>query len=199
MVESHFFKILDLKIRWEYFFEAFTSRILELTGLLREVTLHVLPAAAPSVVRVTVTPLQQSTAPGKPSGKVDVDVTLRDVPAGGAGVGGGDSVVLGLCWDTHARAPPCSDAQAYKVVNGVVSLKGSAVPGAKVWDPADTAPALHTLTVTVHAAAPLQHVNMTQHAAVPVMVDSCQVRFGIRIVSRSGRHILVRAMHQFLR
>jgi len=151
-------------------------------GLLREVTLHVLPAAVlTSIERVTVTPLAMPMSPAVPSAKVDVVVTLR----GGRAAGG--SVVLGLCWDIGPTAPPCADARQYTATDGAVTLRGVAVPDAKVWDPTDKAPALHTLTVTLHGSG-----SVAATVAAPTAVlDSCQVRFGIRIVSRSGRHILV--------
>lgn len=124
-------------------------------GILREVTLHVLPASgAVSVDRLDVVPLVK---PDKvtPSGMVTVTAYLR-------GAAQGKLVNLGLCWDLATTAAPCASSKAYSHVNGQVSLAGLTVPGAKVWDPTTPAPALHTLTVFVYpaddtAAAPQQH------------------------------------------
>jgi len=61
----------------------------------------------------------------RPSGKVDIGVVLDDVP--------GSSVVLGLCWDVGATAPPaptCAYAKSYRVTkDGTVSIPSVAVPG----------------------------------------------------------------------
>ena len=117
--------------------------------------------AAPSLQRLRVDPLSVG---GAPSGEVNVTVALR---------GAEGMVVLGICFDLPFDAQ-CPHASQYPLVGGVVSLH-VAVPQWKTWSPAH--PNLHTLTAVLHSAG--------------VVVDSIQVRFGLRTVSTSGRHILV--------
>ena len=160
-------------------------------GLIREVTLHVLPKAPlPHVQRVTVAPLGTKGAAPKPTGKVDVSVVME----GGGGSSsnparsrsGDGTVQLQLCWDIPATAAASCNAayQTYAYKNNVVSIPSLTVPDAKVWDTA--APALHTLTVSL-ADKDGGDASSTGAAAY----DSVQVRFGLRIVSASGRKILV--------
>jgi hypothetical protein len=140
-----------------------------------------------------------------PTGKVDVVVTLRSVGAGasvtsadaGAGVLGG-TVTLSLCWDAAATAPPCSAAaKAYPYdAKGAVHLPALTVPNAKVWE--IKSPALHTLTVFIHTDAATIGTTTTTTDASSV-VDSCQVRFGLRIVSTAGRDIKVNGAVLILR
>lgn len=163
-------------------------------GILREATLHVLPASgAVSVDRLDVVPLVK---PDKvtPSGMVTATAYLR-------GAAQGKLVNLGLCWDLATTAAPCAGSKAYSHVNGKVSLAGLTVPGAKVWDPTTPAPALHTLTVFVYPAddtaaaatggSTVAAVAAAAASASPRVVDSIQVRFGLRSVTKSGRHILI--------
>jgi len=135
-------------------------------GLVREVTLHVLPDS-PSVQRVTVDPV---AAAGVPNGEVNVTAVLR-------GTTQNSTVALGLCWDIATDAPPCTAAETYTPENGIVSLRNIAVPNWKLWSP--TEPNLHTLTVVV------------RYCADCAVEDSIQVRFGLRTVSTAGRHITI--------
>ena len=100
-------------------------------GLIREVTLHILPPKdIPSVQRVTVNPLASN---GTPNGKVNVSVMLRGSL--------NETVALELCWDSQ----PCSKAKSYESPGGVVSLEALSVPDWRAWSP--SSPQLHTLTV----------------------------------------------------
>merc|ERR1712166_1516487 len=135
-------------------------------GLVREVTLHVLPDS-PSVQRVTVDPV---AAAGVPNGEVNVTAVLR-------GTTQNSTVALGLCWDIATDAPPCTAAETYTPENGIVSLRNIAVPNWKLWSPAE--PNLHTLTVVV------------RYCTDCAVEDSIQVRFGLRTVSTAGRHITI--------
>ena len=143
-------------------------------GIIREATLHVLPKAGlPSVQRVVVAPLgTKKGGGGAPSGKANVTIVLRDAPKG-------KSVALGLCFDAAATAPCAASAKKYAHVNGVVVVPAVAVPNPKIWSP--TSPKLHTLTVAVHADAD----------GADSTVDSILVRFGLRTVQASGRHVLI--------
>ena len=145
-------------------------------GIIREATLHVLPvvkddnnpvAWAPwaSIQRVVVDPL--AAAGGEPSGEVNVTIVLRDAPAV-------KQVQLWVCFD----ACPKPVLKQYAQVNGVVFLPAVAVPNFKVWSPAS--PKLHTLTVEVF-----------QGTGPAVSCDSILVRFGLRTVKASGRHVLI--------
>ena len=116
-------------------------------GLLREVTLHVLPAqGSPSVERVVVDPLAAAgsieTGAAGPSGAVNVTVVLHSATTGKA-------VTLGLCWDLPAASPPCADSASHQHVDGVITLAGLQVPKWAAWTPTDAKPKLHTLTVFV--------------------------------------------------
>ena len=145
-------------------------------GLIREVTLHVLPAVgSPSIGRVVVDPLA-AAAGGAPSGKVNVAVVLRNAPQG-------KTVALGLCFDVEAAAPCAAEPKPYAHVNGVISLPAVAVPNFKVWSPA--APKLHTLTVAIHSS------SSSSSATATGATDSILVRFGLRTVTAGGRHILI--------
>jgi len=145
-------------------------------GIIREATLHVLPvvkddnnpvAWAPwaSIQRVVVDPL--AAAGGEPSGEVNVTIVLRDAPAV-------KQVQLWVCFD----ACPKPVLKEYAQVKGVVFLPAVAVPNFKVWSPAS--PKLHTLTVEVF-----------QGTGPAVSCDSILVRFGLRTVKASGRHVLI--------
>ena len=92
-------------------------------GIIREATLHVLPARAPSIQRVVVDRL--AAGGGAPSGKANVTIVLRDAPAG-------QTVALWVCFD----ACPAPKLKKYAHVNGVVSLPAVAVPNFQIWSPA---------------------------------------------------------------
>eukprot|EP01043_Picozoa_sp_COSAG02_P020869 COSAG02_NODE_1041_length_15034_cov_96.398326_9_plen_223_part_00 len=145
-------------------------------GLIREVTLHVLPKDGPSIERVSVNPLAKST--GEPNGQVNVTVALREpIPS--------KSVALMLCWDLPASSPPCaSDAKQYTPASGLVTIPDLAVPKWGAWSPADAKPKLHLLTVFVHS-------DGDTSGATASIIDGIQVRFGLRTVRASGRHILI--------
>lgn len=159
-------------------------------GLLREVTLHVLPeAGTPHIQRVTVAPLGTGGDAPTPTGKVDVSVVVMDASSGAAAAAAHGSsssdasgtVQLKLCWDLPAGSPPCSAVYkeyTYAAATGVVSIPSLAVPKARPWDTAS--PKLHTLTVFSADGSSGAQIR-----------DSVQVRFGLRIVSTSGRHILL--------
>ena len=145
-------------------------------GIIREVTLHVLPAAGSWVHRVAVTPLADATT-GKPSGEVDVTVALRC-----ASTAQDQPVIIGLCWDNAegCTATHPHSSHSHTSSTGTVSLPGLAVPKWQAWSPAD--PKLHLLTV---------FVTTSPAAAAPI--DSIAVRFGLRIVKAAGRHITINA------
>ena len=132
-------------------------------GLIREVTLHVLPPT--HLDRVAVSPTRERGGLG-PSGRVNVSVSL-----GGRGAAAA-TAELALCWDIGAAARCTAAPKPYPLAGGTVHIAELPVPGGVVWDPTSSAPALHTLTV-----------------ALPD--DAVQVRFGLRTVVAAGRHILV--------
>jgi len=161
-------------------------------GLIREVTLHVLPKAPlPYIQRVMVAPLGTKGNAPKPTGKVDVSVMVMQ---GDASAPTSGKVQLQLCWDIAATTPCSATTVPYKEYtykNNVVSIPAITVPNAKVWDVAT--PSLHTLTVS--AGVPKTKSTSTNPKAdtadVYVVQDSIQVRFGLRIVAAAGRQILV--------
>ena len=135
-----------------------------------------LPQTGPSIERVAVSPLASNT--GEPNGKVNVTVALRaPTPS--------KSVALALCWDLPASSPACaSNAKQYAPVDGVVTISGLAVPKWGPWSPTDAKPKLHLLTVYIHSDGD------TSDAAASI-IDGIQVRFGLRTVQVSGRHVLI--------
>ena len=143
-------------------------------GLLREVALHTLPIDMPYVARVEVLPLALAT--GLPSGDVNLTVVLRvtDAP-----VDGGSMVTLQLIWDGEAA----STVRMHCIVEegGRVALPAAKVPSPKVWDPSTLARplALHTLTVQVVDSLGV------------LIADGITVRFGLRVITTSGRDILL--------
>ena len=135
-----------------------------------------LPKAGPSIERVAVNPLATNT--GEPNGQVNVTVALRDSNPS-------KSVALALCWDLPASSPPCaSDAMQYTPVDGVVTIPGLTVPKWGLWSPTDPKPKLHLLTVFVHS-------DGDTSGATASVIDGIQVRFGLRTVQASGRHVLI--------
>lgn len=142
-------------------------------GLIREVSLHVLPSDAPHIGPVEVTPLPGNT--GAPDGRVDVCVRLL-TPASEP-VALGTPVQLTLTWDD---APAGSVYNVVADYNGTARLAGLQVPRHKVWDPSPETPRplpLHRLKVAVG----------TNTASS----DSSEVRFGLRTLATQGRDILV--------
>ena len=139
-------------------------------GLLRTASLHVLPqSASPSIDRVEVMPLAIPPRMALPSGAVNVTAVLRGAPAPGTRLN------LSFSWD---GGPPTIGTHAVEA-GGMVRICGAAVPNAKMWQPEPNPTAvprlpLHTLTV-----------------AIPCGGDAITVRFGLRIIAASGRHILL--------
>lgn len=150
-------------------------------GIIREVTLHVLPSSGPALTRVAVTPLSTGYLPDAglvlPSGEVDLNVTVLDA----ATVNGGGAVV-GLCWDVAATAASCQDMSTHELTGSSTVIRSLAVPNFQLWSP--DSPKLHTVTVLLLGSA-----DDTQ---VPAgAVDGIQVRFGLRNVRTNGRHIQI--------
>ena len=147
-------------------------------GIIREATLHVLQLDSAQIQRVSVDPLAEA-AGGVPSGKANVTIVLRDAPAG-------QTVQMALCFDvpcgeTPNSCQPCpthGKLKNYAHVNGVVSLPAVAVPNFTIWSPAS--PNLHTLTVELYKGS-----------SPSMSTDSILVRFGLRTVQASGRHVLI--------
>lgn len=135
-----------------------------------------LPKAGPSIKRVAVNPLGNST--GEPNGHVNVTVALREpIPS--------KPVALTLCWDLPASSPPCaSDAKQYTPSGGLVAIHDLPVPNWRAWSPTDAKPKLHLLTVFVHSGGDANGVAAS-------IIDGIQVRFGLRTVHASGRHVLI--------
>ena len=125
---------------------------------------------------MSVDPLAEATG-GAPSGEGNVTIVLRDAPAG-------KTVQMALCFDMPS-GESCKTLKDYAHVNGVVSLPAVAVPNFKVWSM--ESPNLHTLTVELYKADS------------PVATDSILVRFGLRTVKASGRHVLINGQPTKLR
>ena len=111
-----------------------------------------------------------------PSGVVNISVVLRPLP-------GRTHVRLQLRWDTQ---PPSTPSDYEVGADGRVRLS-AAVPQPKIWHPPSNpsdVPSLplHTLTVGVAHAA---------DALAFDAADAVAVRFGLRIVSTSGREIRI--------
>lgn len=175
-------------------------------GLLRTVSLHILPRRGPSIDRAEVTPLALLKGkPHTPSGHVRVCVVLRDAPPAGS------AVTLGLKWDGQ-RHPSHSSHTVQ--AGGIILLDEMAVPDAKLWQPVHhpkTAPslALHVLTISLPPAAATvapgdgHATNATAMEAAEAAAkdggDAISVRFGLRIVSTSGRSILLNGVPLKLR
>ena len=148
-------------------------------GLLRPVCLHELPPKGPSLERVEVKPLANSAS--KPSGDVNITVALRGAAEARA-AGDGGSVTLEFEWDCVTRECGTGFKGTFPVVNGKIFIPAS-VPNPRIWQPVANSPStprldLHNLTVRILMAS-----------GEPS--DALTVRFGLRIVSTSGRNILL--------
>lgn len=138
-------------------------------GIIRSVSLHVLPLTAPAFNRVDVFPL--AAADGSPSGEVNVTIVFLDWT-----VTLGSKVRVSMSWDGGQQVV----MEEVVGKDAAIRLARVKVPSGMVWDPHALKPKLHTLT--------LMSVGNSSSAT---NLDGITVRFGLRTVSVSGRNILI--------